>query len=628
MVLAKKPPLIVTIGTALLLISGGAMVYWAIQWRSANVQGLPAGVKAVPEAAVAAVSLSTDTEQWQRLRQFGTPETQAALDQQLANWRDRWLATYDISFSQDIKPWVGSEITLAWLPDTEADPAEEPSSVSPMGLQRRILLLPIADPEAAQITAESLPVATDATNQLEYRGVTLTAYAPTADPPAAAAEPIWMGVLGTQLVLVAETESVAKQAIDAYKGGKSLADLPGYRRSFEHIGIPQQFGRLYLNVPAVTQMLAQASQPPLASPIVESFQESRGIAATINIASQGVQIRSTSWLGPNSDRSYADTNVAAQLPQYLPRETLVMASGGNLQQFWEDLSAKRNWGALTALNPDNLALALQGSTGLTLESDLLPWMAGEFAVALVPSQDNTPEDDDDAPLPNPGLVTLLQVSDRAQSEQTFTQLDTVVKDRHRFSILKEPAGQTELIKWVSPFQSVALSRGWLDNNIALFTVGSETEDAIVPKPRRPLTTAPLFQLTTADAPTVNSGYFFINVEALNQTEDNFFLPALSIENQGVLRAIQALGVTATVIDDQRLRYDLYIALTRGNRPGPLPSETAADTSPETPAEEIPAEETPAEEVPEEAAPAENSPEPSEAEGDTPEAESETAPENG
>ena len=582
MVLAKKPPLIVTIGTALLLISGGVMVYWSIQWRSAKARGLPTGVKAVPESAVAAVSLSTDADQWRRLRQFGTSETQASFDQQLANWRDRWLTTYDISFNQDIKPWVGAEVTLAWLPDAGTDITTPPNTSFPFDLQRRILLLPIADPDAAQTAAESLPTATEDTPQLEYRGVTLTAYMPTVDAPeSATAEPIWMGVLGTQLVLVAETEAVAKQAIDAYKGGKSLADQSGYRRSFEHIGIPQPFGRLYFSVPAVTQMLSQTSQPPLPSPIIESFQESRGVAATINIASQGLQIKSTSWLGSNSDRSYVDTNVAAQLPQYLPQDTLMMASGGNFQQFWEDLSAKQNWGALTALNPDNLSLALQGSTGLTLENDLLPWMAGEFAIALVPPRDDTPEDNDDTLLPNPGLVTLVQVSDRTQSEQTFSQLDTVVKDRYRFSILKEPAGKTELVKWVSPFQSVSLSRGWLDNNIALFTVGSETEDAIVPKPRRPLTTAPLFQLTTADAPTLNSGYFYLNVEALIQTDDNLFLPTLSLENQGVLRAIQAFGVTATVIDEQRLRYDLYLALKRGNRPGPLPSSSTV----ESPAEE-------------------------------------------
>ena len=594
MVRVKKPPLIVTIGTALLLIGGGALAYWGVQWRVAKARGLPVGVRAIPETAVAVVSLSTDEEQWQRLRQFGTPETQTSFDQQLADWRDRWLTDYGISFNQDIKPWVGTEITMAWLHDPETT-LERNLNAATLGPQRRIVLLPIADPETAQISAESLPLDAASANQVEYRGITLTAYPSTADETA---ESLWIGVLGLQLVLVAEDEATAKQAIDAYKSGKSLANMSGYRRSFEHIGIPQAFGKLYLNVPAATQILAQTSQPPLPSTLIERFQDSRGVAATIAIASQGIQVRSTSWLGPDSDRTHIDTNTTAQLPQYLPRDTLVMASGGNFQAFWQDLSQQQNWGALTALDPDNLSLALQGSTGLTLETDLLPWMSGEFALALVPPREATSEEED-TPLPNPGLVTLVQVSDRPQSEQTFARLDEVVKNRYRFSIINEPVGPIEMVKWISPFQSVTLSRGWIESSIAFLTVGATTEDAIVPKPRRPLTTAPLYQLTTADAPTVNSGHFYLNVEALNQTSNNLFLPALSVENQGVLRAIQALGVTATVIDDQRLRYDLYVALKRGNRPGPLPSNslsgaTSEDSTTETspPADATPANEQP------------------------------------
>ena len=588
MVLAKKPPLLVTIGTTLLLIGGGALAYWGVQWRATKARGLPIGVRAIPETVVAVASLSTDSEQWQRLRQFGTPETQASFDQQLADWRDRWLTAYGISFNRDIKPWVGTEVTLAWLSDPEAAP-ETNTNVGILGTYRRIVLLPIADPEAAQVAAESLPLDTESANQIEYRGVTLTAYTPTSE---ATTESLWVGVLGTQLILVAEDETTAKQAIDAYKGGKSLANMPGYRRSFEHIGMPQAFGKFYLNVPTATQILAQTSQPQLPSTLIENFQDSRGIAATIALASQGIQVTSTSWLGPDSDRTYIDTNTTAQLPQYLPRDTLMMASGGNFQAFWQDLSQQQNWGALTALDPDNLSLALQGSTGLTLEADLLPWMSGEFALALVPPGAEATQEED-TPLPNPGLVTLLQVSDRPKGEQTFAKLDEVVRNRYRFSIINEPVGPIELVKWISPFQSVTLSRGWIESSIAFLTVGPTTEDAIVPKPRRPLTTAPLYQLTTTDAPTANSGHFYVNVEALNQTSNNLFLPALSVENQGVLRAIQALGVTATVIDDQRLRYDLYIALKRGNRPGPLPTASPSEAA----LEEAPTEGNPPAEVP-------------------------------
>ncbi|MDB9525760.1 DUF3352 domain-containing protein [Oscillatoria sp. CS-180] len=607
MVFKEKPPLVVTIGTALLLIGAGALTYFGLRWRLARIQGLPLGARAVPQVAIAAVTLSTDTEQWRQLRQFGTPETQTTFDQQLADWRDRWFVPYGISFTEDIEPWVGPEVTVAWVSGSETA-TEDGSNPVELGGQQRMLLLPIEDPEEAQIYADSLPIASESAEQIEYRGVVLQQFLPTTGDDN---EAVLVGLLGTQLILVAEDELVAQKAIDAYKGGKNLADLAGYRRSFEHIGTSQAFGKLYLNIPAAVELLAQSSQPALPSTLIESFQDSRGLAATVTLESQGLQIRSTSWLGADSDLAYVDTNIPSQLPQYLPRETLVLASGGNFQQFWQDLGDRRNWGAFTALDPDNLALALQGSTGLTLENDLLPWMGGEFALALVPPPVPESQDDEEIDLPTPGLATLVQVSDRLQAEQAFAKLDEVIENRYRFTISDEPAGDIELSKWTSPFESLTLTRGWLESSIAFLTVGDGTEDALIPKPRRSLAKAPLFQLTTGDAPYPNSGYFYINLEAINQADENLFLPALSVENQGVLKAIQALGVTATVLDEQRLRYDLYLALKRGNRPGPLPSTESTESSEET--------------VSDEAAPLESAPEESPSDQETSET-GETSPE--
>ncbi|WP_160299495.1 DUF3352 domain-containing protein [Leptolyngbya iicbica] len=577
---AKKPPLVVTIGTTSLLLLAGALAYGGLRWRTLQARGLPAGVRAVPQSAVAAVTLSTNPEQWDQMRQFGTPETQATFDQKLAEWRDRWLRQYDLSFAADIAPWVGPEVTLAWVPPNAASSDADPGE-NLVGGEQRLLLLPIADPEAAQISAAALPLAATDDNSIEYRGVTLHQLA----SPEAATDTVFVGLLGTRLILVAEDETVAQQAIDAYKGGKNLADLAEYRRSFEQIGVTQAFSKLYVNIPAATRLLAQTSQPTLPSTLIESFQETRGLAATITLETQGLQVRSTSWFGEDSDRTYVNTNVPAQLPDYVPRDTLVFASGGNFQQFWQDLSDRRNWGALTALNPDNLSLALQGSTGLTLSEDLLPWLQGEFALALVPpSMDRV--QDDATPLPNPSLVALAQVSDRLAAEQAFAQLDDVVENRYRFTISDESAGEVELVRWTSPFESTMLSRGWLDSSIAFLALGVGTDETIVPQPRRSLAQSPLFQLTTGDAPYPNNGYFFVNLKALTQTEGNLFVPDLPVENQGVLKAIEALGVTATVLDEQRLRYDLYLVLTRGNRPGPLPSSPAAESS-ESPASESP-----------------------------------------
>lgn len=586
---ARKPPLLLTLGTAFLLTGGGLIAYWGLTLRDTLGRGLPAGIKAVPDTALFAASVSTSEEDWLRLRRFGTSDTQAAFDRQLATWRDRWLTDYGLSYAEDIGPWVGSAITVAVLPDEEPGTPPDPLLPRPTS---RIALLPIADLEAAQAAATRLDALSTPPEDAEtpeaetqtFRGITLTRLAAESG---GLADELWVGVLGTELLLVAESQRSAEAAINAYKGGKSLVDVVGYRRAFEAIAKPQAFAQVYLDVPATSQYIAQSSQPPLPTTVLDAFQASRGVVTIVDITTRGIQATSISWLQSGSDRTYTVSNVPPQMPQYLPRETLMMASGGNFQQVWQDLSQRRTWGGLTAFNPENLALSLQASTGLTLEADLLPWMAGEFALALVPpaAAAEETETEPSSDLPNPGLVALVKASDRDRAAQTFAQLDDVVRSRYRFTLQPETLDAITLTRWVSPFESTTITRGWLPNDVALLTIGQGTEAAIAPSPQRPLATHPLFQLMVADAPAVNNGTFYLNLAALSQTENNLFVPALPTDTQGALSAIEGLGVTATVLDERRLRYDLYVALTVGNRPGPLPATVPENEPPAPPATE-------------------------------------------
>ncbi|WP_008311178.1 DUF3352 domain-containing protein [Leptolyngbya sp. PCC 6406] len=156
------------------------------------------------------------------------------------------------------------------------------------------------------------------------------------------------------------------------------------------------------------------------------------------------------------------------------------------------------------------------------------------------------------------------------SGKTFAQLNEVVESRYRFQVQRRQVEYIPLTDWVSPFQSVTLTHGWLNNTVVFLAIGEGTATAIAPKPSCPLNTRSLFQLATSAAPQPNNGHFYLNLDALAQGDDNLFLPAFPPETQGMLQALQGIGVTTTILDERRLRYDLFVALKRGNRPGPLP----------------------------------------------------------
>lgn len=579
--LQKKPPLLLTLGAALLFIGGGALTFWAISRRGQLAKTLPAGANAIPANALAVVALSSDEAQWRRLRQFGTETTQAQFDQLLAQWRDRLLADQDLNFARDIQPWVGPEITLAVLP-VDTGPSDLPPSLPAPELalaSNVVVVIPIADANRAQADLGDRLGAAEAVEDAPYRGVTLQQIDGEADTP------LYAAVLDAETAVLSPQLPLLKRAIDTYKGGESLVNRPEVGKAFEQVTETQPLARFYVDVPALAQTVAAAADPPIAPERLRAFQTPRGLVGAIALQSRGVALEAISWLEPGS-QTFATGNQADQMPQRLPTSALIAVSGGDFQQFWEDFEAGEQLSALLPVRASDLALGLQTATGLSLQENLLPWMAGEFALGVL----NPPPSTGDAPpLPNPALVLMVKTNDREAATATFEQLDAVMESRYRFAIETTELGGVPVTRWTSPFDSLVMAHGWLDGDIAFFALGQGIAEQVAPAPSRSLGQNDLFQATTGNAPRPNNGHFFINLETLTGVENNLLLPPLPQDGLLSSEAIEAIGVTATVLSDRQVRYDITAALKRGNRPGPLPggAESPAEGTPEAAPEATP-----------------------------------------
>ncbi|MEA5447005.1 DUF3352 domain-containing protein [Leptolyngbya sp. CCNP1308] len=571
--LQKKPPLLLTLGAALLFIGGGALTFWATSRRGQLAKTLPAGANAIPANALAVVALSSDEAQWRRLRQFGTETTQAQFDQLLVQWRDRLLAEQDLNFARDIQPWVGPEITLAVLP-VETGPSDLPPSLPAPELalaSNLVVVIPIADANRAQADLGDRLGKAEAVEDAPYRGVTLQQIDGEADTP------LYAAVLDAETAVLSPQLTLLKRAIDTYKGGESLVNRPEVGKAFEQVTETQPLARFYVDVPALAQTVAAAADPPIAPDRLRAFQTPRGLVGAIALQSRGVALEGISWLEPGS-QTFATGNNADQMPQRLPTGALIAVSGGDFQQFWEDFEAGEQLSALLPVQANDLALGLQTATGLSLQENLLPWMAGEFALGVLnpppaAGEDNAP------PLPNPALVLMVKTNDREAATATFEQLDAVMESRYRFAIETTELGGVPVTRWTSPFDSLVMAHGWLDGDIAFFTLGQGIAEQVAPAPNRSLGENALFQTTTGNAPRPNNGHFFINLEALTGVENNLLLPPLPQDGLLSSEAIEAIGVTATVLSDRQVRYDITAALKRGDRPGPLPGAGSEDSEP-------------------------------------------------
>lgn len=582
MVLRKKPSVLLPLGAALLFIGGGALAFWAVGRRGLLTKALPAGTNAIPEQALMVVALSTDEGQWRRLRQFGTPDTQAQFDETLVQWRDRLFTEAGLNFEQDVRPWVGPEITLALLPSTNpaGDANPLPLNTPEAALSSNLVIaVPIANAGSAQEGLGNRLSEASNVGDNPYRGIALQQM-DTAD-----GSTLYAAVLNPELALVSPQVGLLQQAIDAYRDSTSVADLPGVARAFEQLGDTRSLARLYVDVPAAVQAFANTADPPIPAGRLEALQNPRGLAGSIVIQNQGLYLQAMSWMDQGS-QVFRTGNKADQMPQRLPANTLMMLSAGDFQQFWDDFQQGQQLSALFPIRPEEISLGFQATTGLSLEDDLLPWMGGEMSLGIVAP----PAPDSDPSLPNPGLVLMVKASDRDAATATFNRLDEVMANRHRFEVETLDQGGITMTRWTAPFDSLTMTYGWLDGDVLFFTAGQGVEGLVAPRPNRPLATQPLFQSTTGDAPRPNNGHFFLNLRDLASVENSLLLPPLPAEGLLSAEAIEAIGVTATVLSDRQVRYDITAHLKRGNRPGALPRPTVeppAATPPETPSEAAP-----------------------------------------
>jgi len=548
----NKSSLLLTLGAAGLLVGGGIAAYWLLIQPQRLAENLPVGVNIIPQNALLTVSVSTQPAKWQQLRAFGTLQTQAALDNYLVELRDRFLSANGYNYQQDIQPWVGKEITLAVVP-----PQANPST--PTGAQQAIVaVLPIAKLDIAQqIFAQPKSLPQGKWNERTYKGVEIKETQGTKQSYS-------LAVLDRRFLVVSDNPQATERAIDTFKSGNSLTKLAGYGESLSKIAASDRFAQVYVNVPAAATVVNNPKRS-LSPQALAKLQQNQGLAATINLETEGVNFKSISWLKQNSDRAYVVQNNAGKMQSRLPAETLMMLSGGNLQQLWQDYIKGANANPIAPFPPENLRSGVKSLTGLDLDEDLLSWMNGEFSLAVIPATAKTDSTPSDFAL---SLAFLVQASDADKARKAIQELDRVVSDRYQFKIQQAQVAGKPVVNWVAPYGTVTATHGWLDNNVAFFALGAPVADKIITQSPANLASTEQFQKTVPSELNPNNGQFFLNI---NPTFKALPLPQFIPNQQDFLAAVRSIGVTSAVSDRRSIRYDVFMMLNKAGTPQPLPS---------------------------------------------------------
>ena len=563
----RKPVVLIAAGSAIGLAVGGAIAWWSLQ--QPVIAGLPAGADVIPQNAALTVSLSTNESQWQQLRQFGTPATEAAFSKNWSQFYDQLLSANGFDFDRDIKPWIGSEMTIAFLAPVALSNPQNPQQVQPYtadpqkGDAPPVLVLPIANPVKAQALLSQPKVADgQAWVDRDYKGIKIREVQGKTEHAYAAA------VLGDRYVVISPDSKAIEQVVDTFKGKAAIVRTPGYNQAFSQLKAETSpLLRLYVNVPTASAVATNNETQPVPPQGLALLQGSQGLAATVVLEPEGVGVDAVSWLPDESKVRYQVSNSAERMPTLLPASTVLMTSGGKFQQAWQNYSQLVGANSTTGgvFNPSFIRQGFNNLTGMDFDKDLAAWMDGEFSLAMVsePAVKPTNSSSATAAPAKAGLMWLTQASDRKAAEAAFKKLDTVMRDRYHYRVEPNKLGDQPVVNWVSPFSSLTLTHGWLSGNVAFLTVGAGVGSTIAPAPAKSLVQNPLFQGSSSKTLTSNNGHFYLELERFADRSISLPLPILPPENQAYLSAIRSLNVTAAVQDSRTMQYDVQVLLRKG-----------------------------------------------------------------
>lgn len=533
---------LLAVGAATLIVVGGGVAYWLFSRRS-EVK-TQAGAKIVPQDAVMTVSVSTNSRQWQQLQQYGTPESKKLWRARLAQL-NQILTDMGYNYQKDIQPWIADEATIAFLPFPELKPDAPP--LQPGQPQSAVIVLPVAHRNAARKLWEK-SASSQPWKERKYKGVTIRELQK---------DKLTYGVISIgRSIVVTNSSQAAERTIDAYQGGQTIGSTAGYTNAWESLESPRSFARAYFNIPTAMRVISNNADRPV-DPEVLKKVEYQGVATAVSLESEGILFRNISWLKPKSDRVFLLENPSKNLSDRFPEDTVAMVSGDNLEQLWKDYLQGSQSNPLAPIDPDWLRRALSSTVDLDLEKDVLPWMNKGFGLAIVQAKKDAGKN-----FPG-GVVFMMETGDRARAERVFEKLDTTVKEKYRFQIEETQIRKSPLVNWKTQLPGLVVNRGWLNDNVAFFSVGAPIADTFFPKTSTALVGSRPFKSAMPLELQPNNGHFFLDLDRTVNTK-NFSFLQLPPNQKAFIGAMQSIGVTGAIQDERSSRYDVFVRIRKSD----------------------------------------------------------------
>jgi Protein of unknown function (DUF3352) len=457
------------------------------------------GMSLLPANSTMAAQVAIDRSDWLHLKDLGTPASRSILERELAKWSKETLG--DTNLLKSIPPWLGREIYWARLSTGD-----------------NLALFSIRNNLPAQPGS-----------QRQYQGVT-----------------VWETAKESRAVMVSKDEkflaigskAAIEQAIAAQKG-QNLATLPAYAQMNKTIG-GDSIAQVYVNLPAAIGSKAKLT--------------SQAMLMNISTKDQVLAAKGVVWSNKKLVPSKHSPGFAAQVPA----STMLLLSGSSLGKLWAEYLPLAANNSAAPIQPQALQDNLKSSTGLDLNSNILSWGSGEFALAIVP-QTPAAQTQIESGSVGGSMLLLSRSTDPAATDQTMSSLDKTMADRYKFKVDKANLKDLAVVRWSAALGGTQATHGWLPHQVAFLTLGAPIAEQFLPSPEKSLENHPDFRQVMSGGISPIDGQVYVDMNKMSAS-GNLPLQKFPEDTQTILQAINSIGLTSNAVSDQANRFDLAIYL--------------------------------------------------------------------
>ncbi|MCC5605740.1 DUF3352 domain-containing protein [Nostoc sp. CHAB 5834] len=547
---SKSKFLIPAVG-AVVVVAGSIAAYTYFKAPSGGSSDALGSAKLVPSTALMATYITTDSQAWAKLQQFGTPEAQKIVAKGLENFNKQMFSDSNVSYEKDIKPWAGG-VMIAVLPPNPVKPAQLKAPNSPINIQQEsniLMIVGIKDKLSALNFANKLKSQKGVKFQeSDYKGQKIIESTENG-------KPTYSVVLNNSHLVLAPEKQAVEKAIDTFKGESSFANKEGASSILNKgVDVKNSLAQIYVpDYAGMVQQLAdgspQAKQlPPQA---LAQLKQIKSVVAGVGVDDAGVRVKAIANLDPQLNKfQYQSTsgNIVGQFPT----GTFALISGNGISRGWETLVEESK-------NYPEIKQGLEQVRGqlkfvnIDLDKDIFGWMNGEFAFGAIPSNQGV--------LASVGFggALVFDTSDRKTAEATLTKLDTLAKTQ-QIEIANRNIGGKDVTEWQIPRQGALLSHGWLDQDTVFVALGGPVAEAISDRKNPSLDNSDTFKAVTGSLQKPNGGYFYMDMDKTQTVPLIKSLISSDANAITILGSIRGLGFTATSPDKSTSQLEMLLAL--------------------------------------------------------------------